>query len=96
MISTRAAAAIVGCSAMSLQRMAAAHPGLPGGPVRVGVGQRRRLRWDPDALLGWLREVEAAIERREPGPKSKRTRRQVDRPAPRRGGRRSLLAEVTR
>jgi hypothetical protein len=62
MMTTEEVAALASISKRTLLRMIAEAPvGLPGGPIRVGIGRRRSMyRW-PSAWLQWFREVERLL-----------------------------------
>lgn len=55
LIDTRQAAALLGIARSTLDEMVARAPSnLPGAPVQVGIGTRRRhLRWNPDQIVEW-------------------------------------------
>jgi hypothetical protein len=99
------AAAHLGISRDTLDAIVSTAPDLPGGPVDVGNGKKRTLRWDATSLDAWFRAFGEWRRRRGPRPapshagpirvarraETTPTSTPTERP---RGGRRGLLDQI--
>lgn len=65
-LSTIEAARLLRVNRKTLDTLSRVSPPVPGGPLDVGLGGRRMLRWHADGLAAWLAGARSALDAANP------------------------------